>query len=44
MDLFLTQFTHLRNAIDAENLEEMKRMMGISTERRSYFDKKGEDE
>lgn len=44
MDLFLTQFTHLRDAIDAEDLEEMKRMMEISTERRSYFDKKGEDE
>lgn len=39
MDLFLEQFTKLRNNIEKENIEEMKEMMILSTKRREYFDK-----
>lgn len=39
MDLFLEQFTKLRNNIEKENIEEMKEMMVLSTKRREYFDK-----
>ena len=39
MDLFLKQFTKLKEYIEEEKTEEMKEMMIISTKRRSYFDK-----
>ena len=39
MDLFLEQFTKLRNNIKEENIEDMKKMMILSTKRREYFDK-----
>lgn len=39
IDLFLKQFVDLRNAIQDENIEKIKEMMILSTERRSYFDK-----
>lgn len=39
MDLFLEQFTKLRNNIEKENIEEMKEMMVLSTKRREYFDR-----
>lgn len=40
MDLFTTRFLSLRNALEREDTEAMKQMMRLSTERRSYFDKK----
>jgi len=43
MDLFLGQFTKLRDALAAEDEDTMKEMMRTSTLRRSYFDKKKED-
>lgn len=39
MDLFLKQFTKLKEYIEEEKTEEMKEMMILSTKRRSYFDK-----
>ena len=39
MDLFLAQFTRLRDALASEDLDTMKEMMRLSTLRRSYFDK-----
>lgn len=39
MDLFLEQFFRLKNYIEEDNIEEMKEMMVLSTERRKYFDK-----
>ncbi len=43
MDLFMGQFKRLRDAIESEDFEEMKRMMEVSTQRRSFFDDKVED-
>lgn len=40
MDLFLEHFVSLKNALESEDSERMKQMMRLSTERRSYFDKK----
>lgn len=40
MDLFLEHFTALKDALEKEDAETMKQMMRLSTERRSYFDKK----
>ena len=40
MDLFIGKFGELRNALAAGDTEKMREMMRISTERRSYFDKK----
>lgn len=40
MDLFLEHFTLLRNALERGDVETMKSMMRLSTERRRYFDKK----
>lgn len=38
MDLFLTNFVKLRNAIENEDKETMKQMMITSTKRRNFFD------
>ena len=38
MDLFLKQFRQLKEALAHEDIEEMKAMMRLSTDRRSYFD------
>lgn len=38
MDLFLEQFNRLKEALAHEDIEEMKAMMRLSTDRRSYFD------
>ena len=40
MDLFMSKFTELRDAIASEDTEKMREMMRTSTERRKYFDKK----
>lgn len=40
MDLFMSKFTELRNALEAEDTDKMREMMRISTERRRHFDKK----
>ena len=40
MDLFLERFVALRGALEHEDVETMKQMMRLSTERRGYFDKK----
>ena len=40
MDLFLARFTELKCALEQEDCEKIKQMMRLSTERRSYFDKK----
>ncbi|MBO4757502.1 MAG: prephenate dehydrogenase [Bacteroidales bacterium] len=40
MDLFIGKFGELRDALAAGDMEKMREMMRISTERRSYFDKK----
>lgn len=40
MDLFLSKFKELRDALENEDTEKMREMMRISTERRKYFDKK----
>ena len=40
MDLFLSKFKELRDALENEDTEKMRDMMRISTERRKYFDKK----
>ena len=39
MDLFLTQFSRLREALAAGDTDAMKEMMRLSTRRRAYFDK-----
>lgn len=39
MNLFLKQFTELKEALENENIEKMKEMMRLSTTRRKYFDK-----
>lgn len=38
MDLFIKQFTQLKEALKAENVEKMKDIMRLSTIRRKYFD------
>ncbi len=40
MDLFISKFTELRDALDAKDTDKMREMMRISTERRKKFDKK----
>lgn len=40
MDLFLGQFTRLREALAAGDADAMKEMMRLSSERRAWFDKK----
>ena len=40
MDLFVSKFMELRNAIKEEDTDKMREMMRISTERRKHFDKK----
>ena len=40
MDLFIGKFGELRDALAAGDMERMREMMRISTERRSYFDRK----
>ena len=40
MDLFIGKFGELRDALAAGDMEKMREMMRISTERRSYFDRK----
>lgn len=40
MDLFMSKFKELRDALENEDTEKMREMMRISTERRKYFDKK----
>lgn len=40
MDLFLERFVSLRSALENEDIDSMKQMMRLSTERRGYFDKK----
>lgn len=40
MDLFIAKFIELRDALNDGNAEKMREMMRISTERRSFFDKK----
>ncbi|MBO5374182.1 MAG: prephenate dehydrogenase [Clostridia bacterium] len=39
MDLFMSKFSELRNALASEDTDKMREMMRISTERRKYFDK-----
>lgn len=39
MDLFLAQFSRLREALAAGDTDTMKEMMRLSTQRRAYFDK-----
>lgn len=39
MDLFIGKFEELRDALAAGDVEKMREMMKISTERRSFFDK-----
>ena len=38
MDLFLDEFLRLRKDIETENAEDMRKMMRLSTERRTFFD------
>jgi prephenate dehydrogenase len=40
MDLFMSKFKELRDALENEDTEKMREMMRIATERRKYFDKK----
>lgn len=40
MDLFISTFGELRDALAAGDEEKMREMMRLSTEKRSYFDKK----
>ena len=40
MDCFISKFGELRDALEAEDEDKMREMMKISTERRSYFDKR----
>lgn len=39
MDLFLKQFTKLKETIENDDVEEMKNIMRVSTKNREYFDK-----
>jgi len=39
MNLFLSQFISMRDAVEASDVDELKRMMRLSTERRKFFDK-----
>ena len=39
MDLFLKQFTKLKETIENDDVETMKEIMRVSTRNRSYFDK-----
>ena len=39
MDLFLKQFTKLKETIENDDVEEMKSIMRVSTKNREYFDK-----
>lgn len=39
MDLFLEKFKELRNDLENENIDDMREMMRLSTERRKLFDK-----
>lgn len=39
MDLFLSKFEHMRNALAEDNTDELREMMRLSTKRRKYFDK-----
>lgn len=39
MDLFLAQFSRMREALAAGDTDTMKEMMRLSTQRRAYFDK-----
>ena len=40
MDCFISKFGELRDALEAGDEDKMREMMKISTERRSYFDKR----
>ena len=40
MNLFMSKFTELKSALENEDIDKMKEMMRISTERRKFFDKK----
>jgi len=40
MELFLRRFVSLKEALEHEDIDSMKQMMRLSTERRGYFDKK----
>lgn len=40
MDLFIGKFGELRDALASGDMDKMREMMRISTERRSYFDRK----
>jgi len=40
MDLFISKFMELRDSLENEDIDKMKEMMRLSTERRKYFDKK----
>lgn len=40
MDIFIKEFTNLRDLIDGENEEKIKEKMRLSTKRRALFDKK----
>ena len=40
MDLFIAKFVELRDALNDGDADKMREMMRISTERRSFFDKK----
>ena len=42
MDVFSAQFERLRECVENDNVEQLRAMMRLSTERRSYFDRKGE--
>lgn len=42
MDLFIEKFKEMRDSLDTENLEKMRAMMRLSTQRRKLFDKKGD--
>ncbi len=39
MDLFLSQFSRMREALAGDDTETLKEMMRLSTQRRAYFDK-----
>ena len=39
MDLFMEKFKELRNDLEAGNVEEMRQMMRLSTQRRNFFDR-----
>ncbi|MBQ4052147.1 MAG: prephenate dehydrogenase [Clostridia bacterium] len=39
MDLFIEKFQKMRNDLDAGNVDEMRKMMQLSTQRRKFFDK-----